>query len=60
MHFSQSLWQQNAGHSFVSIGGASSTWSRLPQGWKQSCYGLIQIALEQGKFLNTCSMLMTS
>ncbi|KAK4817261.1 hypothetical protein QYF61_005474 [Mycteria americana] len=42
MCFSQSLWQQSAGHSLLSLGG----------GWKHSptiCHGLIQTALEQGE-----------
>jgi len=52
-HDSPSLWQQSAGHSLLSLGGASNTPGiDCPQGWKHSptiCHGLIQTALEKGE-----------
>lgn len=51
MHFSQSLWQQSAGHSLFSCEGLSNTPGTDSQGWKHSptvCHGLLQTALEQG------------
>ncbi|PKU35459.1 hypothetical protein llap_14243 [Limosa lapponica baueri] len=52
MHSSRSLWQQSAGHSLLSLGGAFSTPGiDCPRGGNSPavCHGLIQTALEQGE-----------
>lgn len=52
VHFSQSLWRQSAGHSSLSLGGASSTTGiNSPRDAESPsiCHGLIQNALEKGE-----------
>lgn len=59
MHFSQSLWQQNAGYSLLSLGGACTTPEiRCPSGRNAalpSAMDLPRLHWSRNKLWNTCS-----